>query len=218
MSRRLVAVVLLLAAGAAMLWYATRHTPTPAPLATDQLLARAARQQAAHRPYRAVQNYLRVVQRAPEQAEAWQGLAMLAQSAGQSANARHAAERVLAARPGDAPALAVLAAVAVATPVPSVRPGRPHAATRRRCAAAKRLYDRGRVEAAIIALRAAAWLDDRAARPYRDLANVYYLQQRLSDAVAAQREAVARAPQSPALRRNLAALEAALATPTAAPP
>jgi tetratricopeptide (TPR) repeat protein len=218
MSGRLVAVVLLLAAVAALLWCATHHPPAPAPLATEDLLARAARQQAAHRPFRAVQNYLRVVQRAPEHAEAWQGLATLAQAAGQSANARRAAEHVLALRSGDAQAIAILAAAIAATPVPSVRPGRPHAATRRRCAAAKRLYDLGRVEEAIIALRAAAWLDDRAARPYRDLANVYYLLQRLSDAVVAQREAVARAPQSPALRRNLAALEAALATPTAAPP
>lgn len=220
MSRRAVMAVVagvLLGVVAAVLLHAARRPPVSAPLATTDLLARAARQQAAQRPFRAAQNYLRVVQREPEQAAAWLGLAILAQAAGQSGNARRAAERVLALRPGDAAALAVLAAVAAATPVPSVRPGRPHAATRRRCAAAKRLYDLGRVEAAIVALQAAAWLDDRAARPHRDLANVYYLQHRLPEAVAAQRDAVARAPQSPALRRNLAALEAALATPTAAP-
>ncbi|MDX2166378.1 MAG: hypothetical protein SF182_04920 [Deltaproteobacteria bacterium] len=214
MSRRAVAVMLL-AVAAAALFYATQRTPAPAPNATDDLLARAARQQAAHRPFRAVQSYLRVVQRWPEQVDAWAALAGLALAAGQSGNARRAAERVLVLRPGDAGAAAVIASAAAATPAPTVRPGRPHAVTRRRCAAAKRLYDLGRVDDAIVALQAAAWLDDRAARPYRDLANIYYLQGRLPEAIGAQREAVTRAPQSQALRRNLAALEAGL--PTRAP-
>ncbi|HEY0300178.1 MAG TPA: hypothetical protein VGC36_02525, partial [Rhizomicrobium sp.] len=98
--------------------------------------------------------------------------------------------------------------------VQSKRTGRPRAVTRRRCAMAKRIYDLGRVDAAMLALEAAAWLDDGAARPHRDLANLYYLQGRVGDAVREQNAAVQRAPRSEALRSNLAALEAALGTPT----
>lgn len=46
--------------------------------------------------------------------------------------------------------------------------------------------------------------------PQRYLANVASLQGRIADAIAYQRAAVAGAPGSELLRRNLAALEAAL--------
>ena len=87
---------------------------------------------------------------------------------------------------------------------------------RRRCAAARRLADRGQLDDAALVLAAAAWLDEGAAMPERYLANVAYLQGHIADAVSHQRAAVALAPQSALLRRNLAALEAAL-TPTVPP-
>jgi tetratricopeptide (TPR) repeat protein len=209
------ALLFVVLSAAAALAVVLHRRGLPAADATRQLLERGARQDAARRPFRAVQTYLRVLRQAPDQVDAWSGLAAIALVAGQTGNARQAAQRVLDVEPGDARAHATLTSAAAASPRPTQRAGRPRAVTRRRCAMAKHLYDLGRVDDAIIALEAAAWLDERAARPHRDLANVYYLQGRLAEAIAAQRAAVARAPQSPVLRRNLVALEAALATPAA---
>ncbi|MEO8602713.1 MAG: hypothetical protein ABI629_09060 [bacterium] len=178
------------------------------------LMARGAHWSEIGRPYRAVQAYLRAVRMAPDHADAWAALGAIAATAGQAGNAHLAAQHAAALRPGDLALEALRVRAAALPPPPSMRPGRPRALTRRRCAAAQRLFERGRVAEAILGLEAAAWLDERAARPYRDLANVYYLQGQLADAASAQRAAVVRAPRSEALRRNLAALEARLAAAT----
>jgi len=221
--RRLAGLGLAVLAAVAITYGLRAGAPSPpSPPSTTpgvaRLLARGAHWLEIGRPFRAVQAYLRAIRLSPDDADAWTGLAGIAISAGQADNARLAAARALASRPSDADAEALYQRAAALPPPPSVRPGRPHAVTRRRCAAAQHLFARRRVADAILALEAAAWLDERAARPQRDLANVYYLQGRVGEAIVAQRAAVARAPQSVPLRRNLAALEAqgaAAATPAA---
>jgi tetratricopeptide (TPR) repeat protein len=217
--RRIAAAVVVLGAAAILLALALRHwrAAPPASGAADPtvavLIERGDRLRAVGRPYRAVEFYLRAQRVAPDDPETWRRLAAAALAAQQPGNARLAVERLLALTPNDIPAAAMRAAV-LALPTPaSDRRGQPRAITRRRCAAAKRMVDRGQLDDAAIVLAAAAWLDEGAAMPQRYLANVAYLQGHVDDAVAHQRAAVALAPQSALLRRNLAALEAAL-TPT----
>ena len=192
-----------------------RAAPLPPPDAAAaaraaELRARGDRLQAVGRPYRAVEFYLRAQREWPDDPETWRRLGTAALAAQQPGNTQLAAERLLARAPDDADAQSLrAAALAISTPA-SAHPGRPRALTRRRCAAARRLADRGQFDDAIIVLEAAAWLDERAAMPQRYLANVAYLQGHVADAVAYQRAAVARAPESEMLRRNLAMLEAAL--------
>ncbi len=160
----------------------------------------------------AVGTYLRLTEVEPSNAAAWYNLAVVALEGGQLGNARRAAERVLALVPGDADAQRIAARAAVPT-APSPRdPER----TAQRCAAAKRQFDAGQPAEAIAALKAAAWLDEGAALPHHYLANMYYLNGRLAEALRHQREAVALAPDDALYRRNLEALEAA--AHAAAPP
>jgi tetratricopeptide (TPR) repeat protein len=192
-----------------------RVPPPPAAGAAEvaALLDRGDRLRAAGRPYRAVEQYLRAQSAQPDDPEIWRRLGAAALAAQQPGHAQLAADRLLALDADDAAAAAMRAA-ALALPTPSgEHAGRPRALTRRRCAAARRLADRGRFDDAAFVLAAAAWLDERAAMPERYLANVAYLQGHIADAVTHQRAAVALAPESTLLRRNLAALEAAL-TPT----
>jgi len=217
MSRRLAVIGLIGFALAGLAYAATMRAPTrvasPEILA---LLARGAHWSEIGKPFRAARVYLRVTRRDPAEAVAWIALAQIALAAGQASNAQLAAEHALALRPGDADIEGMRQRALALPPPPSLRPGRPRAVTRRRCAVARNLFERGHVEDAVLLLQAAAWLDEGAARPYRDLANMYYLQGDVSDAVVAQRAAVARAPQSVPLRRNLVALESALGPAPAA--
>ncbi len=218
MSRaRIAAAVIALGAVAILVAVGLRHFHRAPPALTDpafaELLGRGDRLAELGRPYRAVEYYLRAQRVAPDDPELWRRLADAALAAEQPEHARQAAERVLALTPNDIAAVAMRDAAA-ALPTPSSdRLGRPRALTRRRCMAAKRMVDRGQLDDAAIVLAAAAWLDERAAMPQSDLANVAYLQGHLADALAHQRIAVALAPRSELQRRHLASLEAAL-TPT----
>ena len=209
------AAVVVAVIAVAVVWNGRRAVPPPAPSTAGGAdaaawLDRGDRLRAAGRPYRAVEAYLRAQRMRPDDPEIWRRLGAAALAAQQVGNAELAAERLLALAPGDAAAVSLRAA-AQALPTPNgERPGRPRALTRRRCAAAKRMVDRGQLDDAAIVLAAAAWLDEGAAQPQRYLANVAYLQGHIADAVAHQRIAVALAPQSDLLRRNLAALEAQL--------
>ena len=73
------------------------------------------------------------------------------------------------------------------------------------------MFDGGRLDDAIVQLRAAAWLDEAAPLPHHDLANVYYAKGRLNAALREEAEAVRRAPRVELYRRNLEALRAATA-------
>ena len=215
---RIAGAVVVLGAAAMFVAVALRQARTaPPPVsaapAVTELLARGDRLASVGRPYRAVEYYLRAQHVAPDDPETWRRLANAALAAEQPEHARQAADRLVALTPNDIAAVALRdAAAALPTPV-GERRGRPRALTRRRCTAAKRLIDAGRLDDAAIVLAAAAWLDERAAIPETSLANVAYLQGRVADAVAHQRVAVELAPRSALFRRNLEALEAAL-TPT----
>jgi tetratricopeptide (TPR) repeat protein len=161
----------------------------------------------------AVQMYLRLVDQTPRAGDAWYNLGAIALELGQLDNARLAAQRVLALKPDDAEARALLRRAATAAPAPAPAP-----VTLERCARAKAAADAGRYGEAILALESAAWFDEAAALPHHYLANVYYLQGRLADAVREQREALRRAPDRPLYRANLHALEAALAAQQRAAP
>jgi tetratricopeptide (TPR) repeat protein len=219
---RIAAAVAAISAAAVLVataWRSHPRLPSP-PAAGDAeaaaLLDRGDRLRAAGRPYRAVEAYLRAQRARPDDPEIWRRLGAAALAAQQPRHAQLAADRLLALDADDA-AAAALRAAALALPTPSSeRAGRPRALTRRRCAEARRLADRGQLDDAAFVLAAAAWLDERAAMPERYLANVAYLQGHVADAVRHQRAAVALAPESALLRRNLAALEAAL-TPTVPP-
>jgi tetratricopeptide (TPR) repeat protein len=166
----------------------------------------------------AVRTYLGLVRRAPGFADGWYNLAAVALESGQYDNARTGAERVLALRPGDPGAQMLLARATAAQTAPH-RGEATAAETLARCNAARRDADAGRVDEAILSLLAAAWLDEDAPLPHHYLANLYYLQGRLSEALAAQREALRRAPDSELYKRNLEALEKAAGhTPLAVRP
>jgi hypothetical protein len=83
--------------------------------------------------------------------------------------------------------------------------------TLQRCTAAKRAADEHRPGDAIIALRAAAWLDEASPLPHQYLANIHFLSGHPFEAVREQREALKRDPGNDLYRRNLASLEQALA-------
>lgn len=159
----------------------------------------------------AVETYVRLTERAPSYAPAWFNLAIIAFEAGQYDNARAATARVLQLTPEDPEALALqrrlqrLAARGQAS-LPAA-----DKATERACRQAMRQARRGRFREAIILLRSAAWLDERAAVPHQYLANVAALRRDWPAALAATREALQRSPGNPLYRRNLAALEEKLA-------
>jgi tetratricopeptide (TPR) repeat protein len=158
----------------------------------------------------AVQMYLQLVDLAPHNADGWYNLAAIALELGQFENAAAAAQRVLAVRPEDGEAQRLLQRASDGLARPTA--GRiPNAATLERCTRAKANLDAGRYEQAIIGLRVASWFDERAPLPHHYLANVYYLQGRLTDAVRHQREALRLNPERSLYRANLNALEAALA-------
>lgn len=159
----------------------------------------------------AVETYMRLVDRAPDYAPAWFNLAMIAVETGQHDNARFAVARVLEATPDDPQARALQqrlqrSAVGEGDPPPAE-----HEATRRHCRQAMRQARRGRYREALIQLRAAAWLDERAALPHQFIANVAALRGDWELALAESRAALERAPGNPLYRRNVEALEKKLA-------
>jgi hypothetical protein len=132
-------------------------------------------------------------------------------AAEQPEHARQAADRLLALTPNDIAAVALRDAAA-ALPTPSGnRRGRPRALTRRRCTAAKRMVDAGKLDDAAIVLAAAAWLDEDAAmrRTISPMSPTCRGGSRTRSRIS---RAVELAPRR-LFRRNLEALEAAL-TPT----
>jgi tetratricopeptide (TPR) repeat protein len=157
----------------------------------------------------AVQMYLRMVERAPRAADGWYNLGAIALELGQYGNAGYAARQVLAIKPDDAGAQILLqrATAGAAQPAP---PHVPHAATIERCKRARADADAGRIEVAIIALKAAAWLDEDAPLPHHYLANVYFLRGNITAAARHEREAVRLAPDRELYSSNLRSLEAAL--------
>jgi protein O-mannosyl-transferase len=163
----------------------------------------------------AVQMYLRLVAQTPRAADAWYNLGAIAVELGQFGRARLAAQRVLAVKPDDGEAQALLRRATAAAPAPSHAPD---PITQERCTRAKAAADEGRIEAAILMLESAAWLDEAAPLPHQYLANLYYLHGQLAEAVREQREALRLAPDQPLYRDNLRALEAALAARQPAAP
>jgi tetratricopeptide (TPR) repeat protein len=157
----------------------------------------------------AVRSYLALVKQRPENAAAWYNLASIAFEEGELANARHAAEQVLAHSPGDGETRRLLERIDR-----SSRPGRIRAVgeetTLRRCERAKKALDEGRRAEAVGLLNAAAWLDELSPLPHHYLANVHYLAGQLALAAQHEREAVRRAPENKLYRRNLEALEKAM--------
>jgi tetratricopeptide (TPR) repeat protein len=155
----------------------------------------------------AVAAYLRLVEMEPRNAQGWYNLAVVAYEHGQLANARTAVRRVLAQSPDDAQALQ---REIQRRPKPATT-DEDQGQTLHRCSVAKRLFDGGHFEDAISTLKAAAWLDETSALPHHYLANMYYAKGRLLVAIRHQREALRLAPQNELYRRNLTALQRALA-------
>ncbi len=158
----------------------------------------------------ALEAYFRLIELAPRHADGWYNLAVVAFESGQLANARMAAQQVLEVRPDDEAARQLLRRIEAAAEQRRDRGPTANPATVRRCQAAKQAVDERRYDDAVVALRAAAWLDESAALPHHYLANVYYLMGRLAAAAQHEREAVERAPGNDLYRRNLSALEEAL--------
>jgi Flp pilus assembly protein TadD len=155
----------------------------------------------------AVQQYFRAVRLAPRDARAWYNLAIIANEHGQLGNARTALEAVLSRTPDDAAALSLRRSME-GRPSRAVTPSE-RRQTLRRCNDAKALAESGRSPAAIVLLYAAAWHDEAAALPHHYLANLAFLDGRIDDAIAHEREALARHPHNALYRSNLAALESA---------
>ena len=156
----------------------------------------------------AVETYFRLLAIEPRNAAAWYNLSATAFDLGQLENARAAAQRVLKLSPGDAGARGLLRRLD-ASRQGAAPAGRDRAPTLRRCEAAQRMFDGGRLDDAIVQLRTAAWLDEAAPLPHHDLANVYFAKGRLDAALREEAEAVRRAPGVELYRRNLEALRAA---------
>lgn len=155
----------------------------------------------------ALDAYFRALEVQPSNAWVWYNLAVVALELEQYDNARRAVEKVLRHAPGDREAIALRRHLESVPPGTGPARAAEAAETLRRCAEAKRAVDEGRYVDAIVALRIAAWYDERSALPHQYLANVYYLTGRAADAVGSQREALRRDPQNELYRRNLAALE-----------
>jgi tetratricopeptide (TPR) repeat protein len=164
----------------------------------------------------AVETYMRLLDRAPDYVPAWFNLAMIAFDSGQYENAGVATSRVLALSPDDRQAqqlqrrLQQLSAKGTGSQLAEVE------ATKRSCRQAMRDARRGHYREAMIALRAAAWLDERAALPHQYMANVAALRRDWKTALAESRSALGRSPGNPLYRRNVEALERKLATGTPA--
>jgi tetratricopeptide (TPR) repeat protein len=157
----------------------------------------------------AVEAYLDLVEREPRDAGGWYNLAVVGLETGQLDNADYAVARVLERSAADADAAGLKERIARARAKRAERVS-DAAATARRCAAAKDLLDAGDQRAAALALRAASWLDERAALPHQYLANLYYLAGRLPAAREQMQEAVERAPENELYKSNLAAIEKVL--------
>jgi tetratricopeptide (TPR) repeat protein len=155
----------------------------------------------------ALDAYFRALQVQPGNTQVWYNLAVVALELQQRNNARRAVEEVLRRAPGDQEALVLRRRLETLPPSAGGEPVAESEETLRLCAGAKRAVDEGRYADAIVALRIAAWRDERSPLPYQYLANVYYLTGRAADAVRAQREALQRDPENDLYRRNLAALE-----------
>jgi tetratricopeptide (TPR) repeat protein len=154
-------------------------------------------------------SYFRLLQMNPHHAAAWYNLALVALEQRQLSNARRAVKQVLSIDSGDGAARALrdrLRQLPNGTPRNVALPE-----TAARCAAAARKAEKGRHLDAIVALEAAAWLDEASPIPHQYLANVYYLRGQLARAAEHLRKAVARAPDNPLYRKNLEALEQQLA-------
>ena len=158
----------------------------------------------------AVQSDLRLVDMAPLSTEGWYNLGVIAFEHGQYENARAALRHVLEHAPSDRQAQALLARLNRLGNSPEAD-AQTRAATLRRCAVARHAIDIRHPQAAILTLRMAAWLDETSPLPHQYLANAYFLSGNMRAAVAAQREALARAPHNDLYRRNLASLEQILA-------
>lgn len=156
---------------------------------------------------RAVETYMRLLDRAPDYAPAWFNLGAIAFETGQFDNARKAIAEVLRHSPDDADArlLDVRLRRLAVLKRPSLQADRD--ATQRSCKQAMKQAERGRYREATILLRAAAWLDERAPRPHQYLANVAALRGDWELALAEERAALERAPHSKLYRRNVEALE-----------
>jgi len=165
------------------------------------------------RRHEAAERYLRLVTRLPRHVDAWHNLAVLAMETEQWGNARAAADRALALAPDDGALAALRARIGDRPPRRRTRDDPVHGETLRRCAAARKLADEGRRDDAVLALRAAAWLDEASPLPHHYLANVQWLAGRPRLAARAEREALVRDPGNALYRRNLAALRRAIAAP-----
>jgi len=156
----------------------------------------------------AIEAYFRALGADPHETKALYNLAVIAVEMGQPANAMEALARIASLGANDD---------AVERLRESARSGKrrdPDAATLR---ALREQLQRGRkaVEAghwrrAEAALRTAAWLDQRAHLPHHFLANAYYLQGRQEAALRSEEAALARAPNSPLYRKNVASLQAVI--------
>lgn len=156
---------------------------------------------------RAVETYMRLLDRAPDYVPAWFNLAAIAFESGQFDNASRAVTTVLehSADHAEAQLLDARLRRLASLKRPSLPADR--AATRRSCKRASALARRGRYREAAVILRAAAWLDERAPLPHQHLANVAALRGDWHEALAAARSALERAPHSKLYRRNVEALE-----------
>ncbi|HUO84339.1 MAG TPA: hypothetical protein VM534_04415 [Thermoanaerobaculia bacterium] len=145
---------------------------------------------------------IRLVSLNPGNAGGWWNLAAIAAEEKEWGNARLAVDRVLALRPDDEPARAMRSMFAPRDLAgDGVDPG-----TRARVEQARRWFEAGNVEQAVLRLRAAAWLDGDAAVPHHYLANIFASIGRRDEALESERAALARDPGNPLYRRNVEAL------------
>lgn len=144
----------------------------------------------------------------PEDTKLWYNLSVIGSEERQFANARLAAERVLAIDAKDAAARTLVARLPLANA--TVRPDPKQ--TLRRCDDAREIAeDAGRFGEAVAILHAAAWFDERAPLPHQYLANLMFQRGKLAEARAHQTQALERDPDNEIYQRNLIALERLLA-------
>lgn len=160
----------------------------------------------------AIDAYFRALDADPTETKAMYNLAVIALEMGQPRNAIEALEALnatQAAAPQGERDDAVTALLARARaqvrrdPTPAMTQ-----ALARQLARGRHAVEAGHWRRGEAALRTASWIDERAHLPHHFLANGYYLRGRHEQALHSERAALARAPQNPLYKKNVAALEA----------
>jgi tetratricopeptide (TPR) repeat protein len=155
-----------------------------------------------------IETYFRLLNLYPKATEVRYNLAVIAYEAGQMENAKEIIAELLRLAPKDRAARDMKLKLDAIGHTPVVNPPQ-SSATYKRCRVANDIAAAGRRAEAIAKLRTAAWLDERSSLPHHYLANLYYREGRIDDALTHQKRAVALAPENEIYQSNLGALERA---------